>query len=332
VHGREGTGDEGFDLPRRRMIQKARRRAEDIVAQGMAEAYAIRREAERERETVLKQAEAEARSQVTTAEHELNPAIAALIADAQEEAEAIIERARAEAGSIVAQAEAAADVAAIRQAALEEAEAIKAVAIQEAERIRRRREEQVLTPVHSAEIATREFPTSMRGLDQQAVKGWLSLVAASHSFLEDEVARLQEWWDALLETLVDIRTQEATKPEAAREDPWDRVVTALNEARPRQGEPRDNFETLLVRSALLETPFRRSLYGLEPSQVRRVLEDAATRLARLQHRVAVLERQNDRMRDRLLTRLMSPDALDADVRPLRQVGDARGTLPAIDGR
>lgn len=114
------------------------------------------------------------------------------------------------------------------------------------------------TPVviHSAEIAAHEFPHARKGLDPEAVRLWLRAVAATTAALEEENARLR----------------------AER----DRLAEAFRRARERS-------PSSSVRTALLHARLRRRPSGYARADVDELLDAAASEIARLEARTALLE-------------------------------------------
>lgn len=114
--------------------------------------------------------------------------------------------------------------------------------------------------IHSAEIASREFPRGRgkRGLDREAVRSWLRTVATAYEALEEECDRLR--------------------------GERDRTRTTLHAVRERRHSPS-------VRSALLSARIRRRLFGYARKDVDPLLSSLIDELARLETRAALLEAQ-----------------------------------------
>lgn len=126
-------------------------------------------------------------------------------------------------------------------------------------------EEAVTGGFHAAEIASREFPRAKKGLDPESVRRWLRTVSDAYSALQDEAGRLR----------------------AQR----DRVAAALRAARERG-------PSSSVRAALRQAKLRRALNGYDRNDVETLLEAAASELARLETRCALLEGEIDAIRHR----------------------------------
>ncbi|MGH2830613.1 MAG: hypothetical protein ACRDJM_09030 [Actinomycetota bacterium] len=110
--------------------------------------------------------------------------------------------------------------------------------------------------VHSSEIAAHDFPRARKGLDPSAVRAWLTLVAASHRNLEEELAHVANERDLIVASL----------------------------RRSRQRPPSAD-----VRAALMQARLRRRAGGYDRKEVEELLHAAAEEMARLENQVAVLE-------------------------------------------
>jgi cell division septum initiation protein DivIVA len=172
------------------------------------------------------------------------------------------------------------------------------------------------TPIHSSEITLREFPRSARGFDRQAVSKWLALVEQSFTLVEDELERRRQDRDGLIAGLGEMRrhlarasfpgatNRMADDLEQARAA-WNRVLSVAASTVP---SSRLAFDTLMVRTALMETPLRRKLAGYDRDQVRRLLETSAAQLARLENQLHLAHTENERLLSLLLEQFGEPCA------------------------
>jgi phytoene dehydrogenase-like protein len=170
------------------------------------------------------------------------------------------------------------------------------------------------TPIHSSEISLREFPRSLRGVDAEAVSKWLALVEQSYALVEDELDRRRRELDDVLTSLGDMRRHltraSAGDGERAEEDlgrareSWRRAVEITSSTVP---ATRLGFDTLVVRTSLMETPLRRRLMGYSREQVRRLLEASAAQLARLENQLHLMHAENERLRSLFLEQLPALD-------------------------
>lgn len=110
--------------------------------------------------------------------------------------------------------------------------------------------------LHPAEIASREFPRARKGLDSDAVRSWLRTVATAVESLERELEHVRAERDRLESAL----RRAGEEPAAAG-----------------------------VRAALLDARLRRRTRGYDRAEVESLLEAAASEIARLETRTAVLE-------------------------------------------
>lgn len=147
-----------------------------------------------------------------------------------------------------------------------------------------------ISPIHSSEITARTFRATFRGLDPEAVRGWLQLIEASQEALEDEVERLSRGWDALLLAAARLRAA-LSEPEGELATRWEALARCLSETRP---NPELSATTTGFARAALDEAAR----GRRSAQA--ALFDAATQLARLQHETAVLRHENEQLRSRLI--------------------------------
>jgi len=248
------------------------------------------------------------------------------IADAEIEAARITAEAQAEAEQLRAEAEA--DARALRaKAESDRAHIVEEARVQayfEANQIREEGARQArsvmlrvpptTTPIHSSEISLREFPRSFRGVDAEAVSKWLELVEQSYTLVEDELERRRRDLDDLLTALGEMRRHlgranaldgERIEEEMGRaRDSWNRAVEIATSSVP---STRLGFDTLVVRTALMETPLRRQVLGYSRDQVRRLLEASAAQLARLENQLHLTHAENERLRALFLEQLPALD-------------------------
>jgi cell division septum initiation protein DivIVA len=165
-------------------------------------------------------------------------------------------------------------------------------------------------PIHSSEISLREFPRSLRGFDADAVSKWLALVEQSYALVEDELERRSRELDDMLQALSEVKRHlgrasagdgERVEDEMGRaRASWNRAVEIATTSVP---ATRLGFDTLVVRTSLLETPLRRQLAGYSRDQVRRLLEASAAQLARLENQLHLTHAENERLRSLFLEQL-----------------------------
>jgi cell division septum initiation protein DivIVA len=263
----------------------------------------------------------------TEAEANLRAARIVDLADAdarrlRDEAARITDSALAHAEQLRAEAEA--DAQAIRDKALQEGARIvedaRVQAYFEASHIREEGARQAratmlrvpptTAPIHSSEISLREFPRSVRGVDPEAVSKWLALVEQSYALVEDELERRRRDLDDLLAALGDMRRhlgrahasggEEVDDAMGRARDAWNRAVEVACASVP---STRLGFDTLVVRTALMETPLRRQLLGYSRDQVRRLLEASTAQLARLENQLHLTHAENERLRSVFLEQL-----------------------------
>jgi cell division septum initiation protein DivIVA len=171
------------------------------------------------------------------------------------------------------------------------------------------------TPIHSSEIALREFPRALHGFDREAVSKWLALVEESFTLLEDELERRRHDIEGLVTGLAEMRrhlARASVAGAAARVDEgmmrarvsWNQVVATAAATVPSN---RLAFDTLLVRTALMETPLRRKFSGYDKAQVRSLLETSAAQLARLENQLHLAHAENDRLVSLFLEQIAQPD-------------------------
>jgi cell division septum initiation protein DivIVA len=191
------------------------------------------------------------------------------------------------------------------------------------------------TPIHSSEITLREFPRSARGFDRQAVSKWLALVEQSYTFVEDQLERQRHDHDALVSGLADMRRH---LDRAARVGEAGRAQAEMHQARVAWNDVLDTaastapasrlgFDTLMIRTALMETPLRRTFAGYERDQVRRLLESSAAQLARLENQLHLAHSENDRLRSLFLEQIARVDTAEPwatgdEATPLRSLPSA----------
>jgi cell division septum initiation protein DivIVA len=313
-----------------------------------ADAHRIRQEAGDEAHRTRTQADAERTRLLSEARTLAEADTARRLAEAEDAATLLRENAETDARRVRDEAELEAQRA--RETAeldrvhvLEEA---RAQAYYEATRIReegaRQARQSVLrvpstiTPIHSAEVTAREFPRAWRGLDAQTVSKWLVLVEQSYTLLEDELDRRRAELDELFDAFGQIRrrlTRAANLPEAGAEDELERARAAWSRALEVAGASvtgsRLGFDTLVVRTALLDTPLRRRLLGYSRDQVRRLLESSASQMARLENQLHLVHAENERLRSVFIEQLVETTGWDweqrgdGEIRSLRRPDDQR---------
>ena len=305
-----------------RILQEAEARARQVLEQaeytarqarddGAATARRLREEAEAERHRILHEsrslAESEMNRQAALSQADADRIRAAAAADARrirEEAELEAERVRE-----VAELDRTRIVEEARAQAYFEANHIREEGARQARRTMLR-VTPTTTPIHSSEIASRDFPRALRGFDPQAVSKWLALVEQSYSMIEDELERRRIDADDVVEALGEVRRRLARAgtldPVQARGEldgaktAWNRAVEIAGTG---VGSTRLGFDTLVVRTALLETPLRKRLLGYSRDQVRRLLETSAAQLARLENQLHLTHAENERIRGLFLEQL-----------------------------
>jgi cell division septum initiation protein DivIVA len=170
------------------------------------------------------------------------------------------------------------------------------------------------TPIHSSEITLREFPRAVSGFDREAVSKWMSLVEQSFVLVEDELEHRRHEIDGVLTGLAAMRrhldrssgagaTSQLDDDLVRARASWRHVLASVASTVPAN---RLAFDTLLVRTALLETPLRRQFSGFDKAQVRRLLEASAGQLARLETQLHLAHAENDRLRSLFLEQLAQP--------------------------
>jgi hypothetical protein len=162
------------------------------------------------------------------------------------------------------------------------------------------------TPIHSSEISLREFPRALHGFDPEAVSKWLALVELSFTLVEDELERRRHDLDGLLAGLGEVRRQLAGRSDDSirrAKATWNRMLEDAAESVP---ATRLGFDTLLIRTALLEAPLRRSFAGYSRDQVRRLLETSAAQLARLENQLHLAHAENEHLMSLLLQEMAEP--------------------------
>jgi cell division septum initiation protein DivIVA len=301
----------------RRILEDAEYTARQAREDAGAAASRMREEAELERQRILHEARTLAETETTR-----------LAAEAQADGERT--RAAAEADGRRLRDEAELDAQRIRELAeldrtriVEEA---RAQAYYEANHIREdgaRQARRVMlrvapttTPIHSSEISSRDFPRAMRGFDPAAVSKWLTLVEQSYSLVEDELERRRMAADDVMEALGEMRSRLASAASAAdaaqaghellaAKSAWSRAVDVANTG---LGGTRLGFDTLAVRTALMETPLRRRVLGYSRDQVRNLLEVSAAQLARLENQLHLTHAENERLRSLFLEQIADAPA------------------------
>jgi cell division septum initiation protein DivIVA len=293
--------DIGLDLVARDgdAIRAARAEADRILGEAASDALEIRNKARDAAQAVERAAQAQARQIIDAAEADalrvreqsLREARAAAVADAEAEAARIVAEARTQAHF---------EASHIRDEGARQARAVML------------RVPPTTAPIHSSEISLREFPRSLRGLDAEAVSKWLALVEQSYALVEDELERRRRDLDAMLNALGDLRRRLGRTGESGHLDEdmnharasWNRAVEIASGSVP---STRLGFDTLVVRTALMETPLRRQLLGFSREQVRRLLEASAAQLARLENQLHLTHAENERLRALFLEQLATPD-------------------------
>ena len=332
----------------RRTLADATMRAQELTAAAEAESHRMRQEASDEAHRTRTQADTERSRLLSEARTLAEADTARRVAEAEEAAAQIRDAAEMDRRRLREEAEVEAHR--VRETAeldrvhvLEEA---RAQAYYEATRIRdegaRQARQSVLrvpstiTPIHSAEVTAREFPRAWRGLDAQTVSKWLVLVEQSYTLLEDELDRRRAELDELFDAFGQIRrrlTRAASLPEGAAEDELEKARAAWNRALEVAGGSvsgsRLGFDTLVVRTALLDTPLRRRLFGYSRDQVRRLLETSASQMARLENQLHLIHAENERLRSVFIEQLVETTGWDGDqrvdgeIRSLRRPDDQR---------
>ncbi|HUR78974.1 MAG TPA: hypothetical protein VMZ22_13585 [Acidimicrobiales bacterium] len=339
-----------------RVLNAANARAREILDQAEADVRKSREAAAVTASRIREQAEAERQRLLHEARTLAETESARVIADAVAEAERTTAAASADARQIREHAELEAQTA--RETAdldrLRIVEEARAQAYFEAVHIREEGARQArsvmlrvpptTTPIHSSEITLREFPHALRGYDPEAVSKWLYLVEQSYALVEDELERRRRDLDDVMAALGDmrrhlVRAAGHTDMERADEEigrartSWNRALETATSSIP---ATRLGFDTLVVRTALMETPLRRRALGYARDQVRRLLETSAAQLARLENQLHLTNAENERLRTLFLEQITepSPEAPPAngtqsraDVRALR----LSGASPPVDG-
>ncbi|HVL91346.1 MAG TPA: DivIVA domain-containing protein [Actinomycetota bacterium] len=147
--------------------------------------------------------------------------------------------------------------------------------------------------MHPAEIAAHEFPRTRKGYDPDAVRAWLRAVAAAVDTLQGELAHVRAERDRLESVL-----------RRAGEDP----------------------PASAVRTALMQARLRRRPGGYDRAEVEALLEAAASEIARLETRSAVLEAEAARSRDAALREAALTDAV---AQLQAEITSIRSRLPSV---
>lgn len=298
------------ELRARQLLEHAEYSARQAREDGAATASRLREEADAERNRILHEAralaDAEMQRQATMSQADAERIRAVAESDARrirEEAEIDAQQVRE-----IADLDRNRIVEGARAQAFFEADHIREQGIRQA-RQGMLRVTPTTTPIHSSEISARDFPRALRGFDPQAVSKWLALVEQSYALVEDELERRRIDADDVVQALTEVRRRlaRAGTIDAGRDDELDGAKAAWNRAvevaGASLGGTRLGFDTLVVRTALLETPLRRRLLGYSRDQVRRLLEASAAQLARLENQLHLTHAENERIRSLLLEQL-----------------------------
>jgi DivIVA domain-containing protein len=134
--------------------------------------------------------------------------------------------------------------------------------------------------IQPEEIANRQFPRARRGLDPEAVRDWLRIVARAYEIVAEDYHRALEERNRMHRSL-----------ERATEAP----------------------PSATLRSALIRLKVRRGFRGYSTEAVQEIITAATAELAKLETRVAVLSAEN-----RELRALRIDETLDQAVEGLEQ--------------